>query len=1122
MKKLFGLSLGLLLNSAFAGTYIVKMNAPLSKNGLERVTSIKGVESVEKFTPYKDAYFDKLYLINFNEKDYSVDLLRNSSLVDNVEKSFEATMFEIKANPKSKMVTNDMLFPKQWGVFNQKPIIVKQKLRGGDPLEFFGVEGIDIGWVKKEKVGEKEVIKDISNIEKNLKKTPVVAVIDTGIDIDHVELKDQILKNEAECNADGTLPVDRSQDKDNNGYKADCYGYNFAATDPSFIQLPLDDKNHGTHVAGIIAAKRNNNEGIAGVSDKIKILPVKVTGFVDETRERNNLILKAPSERIARGILYAVARGVDVINLSLGWPKSMDTEFMRRAIMIAQSKNISIVAAAGNNNTNGNIYPCAYQGVICVGSVDANGQVSAFSNYGGEVDILAPGDQILSTIPSTFAQIKMNIYGYDIMSGTSQAAPYVAATVALLKATYPGISKDEIKGRLHRAASKKPDVFKSMAGILNIQKTFEDNATDVNVVPIFKSRISYKKEGNKERFNISERSEILFNKTNGTFVFPLYLHNIGADLGEEKVKVSVHFHSRAIGLKSNTFYLGKEELKRPLGIRGQLKSKYIDNKVKYSVVVQRVKLDEETGMESVTSRDEYIHEVSIAKMSVIIGQNKKVIGGMKINLNQDLAENESLTKGFHKFLRTVEEKFIHTDFPTYYLKYQPTEAKNEDEDGIRLYFFNKTGNSYSQQDETYFAPKAVKLLEVTKGDYNYDGKADYLIKTIIQPDEINGEKQPGYILYSYRTMDMQPLVGKFSDITYTPEIVNVTPKTVRLSRTELPNGKVLATPNFVTTGVVPEEDQPFDPWTKKDRSKLRRVYYLEIIDGDMPSFKARTFQNLSFIRSARKQLKSFDDQTISNNDTVLEIVQLQNQTAQDYYSNKVVALASYGLGDFRTNVKLIINKDKYQIEPAAYLSETLLGFDHQSVINISGNKMQRNSDNAYVGFITSDIISVTSDDNADENNFVFRNRDENDKILSFLSLFKNGNTRYMFMETIDYVMLVTETNGEQKIAKRKTKKFSFLPGSKMSELYYPIVIKSRNNQLKPAIYIDATQLSNNNVYLNTLINDELVAPVDLSLAVPSYCTAKNPYPTKRGNFRYVLLCNYGGEQKVIFEDLVSP
>lgn len=1112
MKRLVGLSLGLLLNSAFAGTYVVEMKHKLGFSDKESIKSIKGVSSIEKFTPYNDEYFNKLYLINFDNKKYSLDILKNLKVVNAVEESFETEFYEIKANPKSEMITNDMLFPLQWGVYNQEPIIVKQKLGGGAPFEFLGVRGKDIGW--------KDAIEDI---EKNLKRDPVVAVIDTGVDLEHPELRDQILKNTKECDSNGQLPADKTQDKDNNGYKADCFGYNFAATDPAFIQLPLDDKNHGTHVAGIMAAKRNNGQGIAGVSDKIKIVPVKVTGFVDETKDREKLLLKAPSERIARGILYAVARKVDVINLSLGWPKSMDTDYMRRAIMVAQSQNIMIVAAAGNNNTNGNIYPCAYQGVICVGSVDADGSISTFSNYGGEVDILAPGDQILSTIPTTFAPIKMNIQGYDILSGTSQAAPYVSATVALLKATFPNITATEIRGRLHAGASKKPDVFKSMAGILNIKKTFEPNRNAI-VVPLFKSRISYSKQplpnqpGKfKERFKISERSEILFNRTSGKFIFPLYLQNIGEDLGNERVKVSINFHDKGIGLEANTFYLGNEQLKRPLGIRGQILNKYMDNKVKYSVMVSRVTLDEETKKEKTLETWEYMHEVTISKMSIKIGADKKIVGGMKIVMNEELSLIPELKSQMHKYLRTIEEKIIKTNYPTYYLKYQPSEVNEGNEAGIKLFFFNKIQNKYVQAKEHYFAKNAIKLLEVTKGDYNYDGKEDYLIKTIIQ-----AENEKGHILYAYRDMDLNPLIGKYSDIKYYPEVVNVTPKTVRFAKSTLPNGMNLATPYFISTGTVPDLDQVNDPWTKKDKSVLRRIYSLELVDGETPEFKARSFMNINFISNIRTQLKNFDDQTISNNDTGIEIIQLQNQTNDEYYNDKIIALGSYGLGYFRTNVKLEIQKGQYKVIPANYVTERLLGHAHHELINITDAKVSRDSENAYVGFLTSNILSVTTDNNVDEKNFVYRNQDENDQVLSFISIFKKNETQYMFMETIDYILLVIENHGEQKIAKRKTKKFSFLPGSQMSELYYPVVIKNRRNSLKPAIYVDATQLSNNNIYLNTLIGDKLVAPVDLSLAVPSYCTAKNPYPTIRGNFRYVLLCNYNNEYKVIFEDLVSP
>lgn len=1118
MVKIIKCLLGFIFNffsmSAVAGLYIVEMNRPLEQAELNELLNTQGVAKVDSFTPFDDPYFNKLYVINFNDKKYDLDFLKSYKLVRKIEKSFDAQVFEIKPNPQSKMITNDMLLPLQWGLFNQEQTIVKQKLSGQQPIELIGIKGKDIGFNNS-----------IDKIEKNLKKTPTVAVIDTGVDIDHPELKDQILKNEKECDENGMPYLDRSIDRDNNGFKSDCHGFNFAATDPQYFQFPLDDKNHGTHVAGIIAAKRDNNIGIAGVSDKIKILPVKVTGFVDETSDRDNLILKAPSQRIAQGILYAVTRGVDVINLSLGWPKSMDTEYMRRAILIAKSRNISIVAAAGNNNTNANIYPCAYQGVICVGSINADGNISDFSNFGGEVDILAPGDQILSTIPTTFAPIKMNIQGYDILSGTSQAAPFVSAAAALLKSTYPELTPDEIKGHLYNGATKKDDQFKSMTGILNLQKTFE-RVNKSRVIPLFKSRIAYSKvpssnnDGNfTEKFTLTQRSELLFNKLNGKFVFPLYLQNIGTSLENKKIKVAIKFHTSGIALEANTFIVGEKDLSRPLGIKGRVLNKYMDNMVRYSVTITELKHNEVTGSFEDLSSEQYMHEISMAKKSVIIGRDKKIASGIKLIMGEELKDNKEVANNLHRYLRTVSENILKSDYPTYYIKHGPVKTSDNTNSGIKVFFFNNKNSRYEQDASFFYAKDAIKLLEVTKGDYNYDGQSDYLIKTIISPQ--NDSNEEGYILYSYRDIDLKPLVGKFSDIRYYPKYVNITPKTVRLSKTKLPNNMLLATPNFIAQGKVPDEDQIVDPWIRKDLSSLRRIYSLKVVENNFVEYKARTFMNIKFIQKVKEQMISYDDLTISNNDTNVEIINLENQTKEQYYNDKVTALASYGLGFLRTNIKITITENEIVTTPAQYIRQNLLGQAHHNVIDLSGNAVNYLEQNAYVGFLTSELISVTTDNGSSEKSYYYKDKEENDKVLSFLSIFEKDNAQYLFMETIDHLLLVKNFNNQQKIAKRKTKKFSFLPGSKMSELYYPIVVKDIKGELKPAIYVDATQLSDNHIYVNTFIEDKLVAPIDLSLAVPSYCSAKNPAPSKAGAFNYVLVCKYGGEYKILFEQLVS-
>lgn len=206
--------------------------------------------------------------------------------------------------------------------------------------------------------------------------TIAVAVIDSGICADHPDLQGRILP-----------------------------GYDFVEGDEN----PQDDYGHGCGVAGVIAANVNNAEGIAGIAPNARIIPVRVLNGQGIGTYSN----------VAAGIVYAVDHGAKIINLSLGGANT--SVLLQNAIDYAISRNITVVAAAGN--TGGSVlYPAAYVPVIAVASVDANLQRSSFSSYGPEVDILAPGRDILTT---------HNNGGYSLMTGTSFAAPQVSSILAL-------------------------------------------------------------------------------------------------------------------------------------------------------------------------------------------------------------------------------------------------------------------------------------------------------------------------------------------------------------------------------------------------------------------------------------------------------------------------------------------------------------------------------------------------------------------------------------------------------------------------------------------------------------------------------------------------------------------
>lgn len=205
-----------------------------------------------------------------------------------------------------------------------------------------------------------------------------IAVIDTGCDLDHEDIKSNI--------TDGINLIDRTKD-------------------------PFDDNGHGTHVAGTIAAI-NNGVGMVGVAPKSRIVPIKALGGDGSGSNKN----------VAEGIVWAVDRGVDIITMSLG--SEHPSIQIEKAIQYAKEHNVIIFCAAGNSGIESGIqYPAKYKHTISIGSIDKNLSLCEFSCCGDELDFLAPGEDIVSAIPGN---------NYASMTGTSMANPFAVGCAALL------------------------------------------------------------------------------------------------------------------------------------------------------------------------------------------------------------------------------------------------------------------------------------------------------------------------------------------------------------------------------------------------------------------------------------------------------------------------------------------------------------------------------------------------------------------------------------------------------------------------------------------------------------------------------------------------------------------
>lgn len=252
-------------------------------------------------------------------------------------------------------------------------------------------------------------------------RSVIVAVIDTGVDISHPDLNENVWMNQGEIGQDeyGRDKKTNGLDDDRNGYVDDVYGWNFAANTNDVY----DRHGHGTHIAGIIGAVGGNGIGLSGVSPRVSLMVLK---YCEPYGETGNAVANTVA-----AIRYSVRMGAHIINYSAGGPAPNPEELA--AIREAGEQGVLIVAAAGNERSNSDFkryYPADYDlpNILSITAFDRNLSILPSSNYGVQtVDLAAPGKDIFSTLPS-------GTYGY--LSGTSQATAFATGVAALVMAKY--------------------------------------------------------------------------------------------------------------------------------------------------------------------------------------------------------------------------------------------------------------------------------------------------------------------------------------------------------------------------------------------------------------------------------------------------------------------------------------------------------------------------------------------------------------------------------------------------------------------------------------------------------------------------------------------------------------
>ncbi|HWG88029.1 MAG TPA: Ig-like domain repeat protein [Candidatus Acidoferrales bacterium] len=273
----------------------------------------------------------------------------------------------------------------------------------------------------------------------------VVAVVDTGLDINHPDIAANVWTNPGEIDSNFF-------DDDNNGFVDDVHGWNFIFGNNDVT----DFSGHGTHVAGTIAATGNNGIGIIGVAWGAQVMPLEAldnsgTGF---------------DFNLAPAIMYAAENGADVINAS--WEGLEPSQSIEEAIQFATGMGVVFVAAAGNSSQDAmNSFPASSPEAITVAASDAFGNFAFFSNFGPKIDTTAPGVDILSLQASgTFLAFPVSD-GYIRLSGTSMAAPHVSGVAALALSQNPAYSTEQVRQIIRSSNTSVPFDSRFGYGTLN-------------------------------------------------------------------------------------------------------------------------------------------------------------------------------------------------------------------------------------------------------------------------------------------------------------------------------------------------------------------------------------------------------------------------------------------------------------------------------------------------------------------------------------------------------------------------------------------------------------------------------------------------------------------------------
>lgn len=905
-------------------------------------------------------------------------------------------------------LANDPMFNQQWGLENSGQSVWRSE---GDIRRetIVGTPGIDIVWPGL------EALKNLGQ-----DREVIVAVLDTGIDMTHPEFSGR-LYNGKDFLDDAAM---------------------------------VDDMGHGTHVAGIIAANVNGfgTQGVTPAGVKIlplKVLSQKVQGFVykknpNDSQERGRVI----TDIIADAIVYAIQAKASVINMSLGWPQLVNSPRVIRALEMAAEKGVVIVAASGNNNKDVPTWPCSHPAVICVGAMDNQGQITEFSNHGGKVDLVAPGEWIVSTFARNLESRTLRVQGYEAKNGSSQASPFVAAAAALLKLQNPDITAQQVKAKLYASAiplARAEDQRFVRFGALSIKGALEIG--DVSLASVLvKSLVTVSVE------------------QDGRFDFTLPIEVLGSTTDIPRVSIS--------GLAAQTSVEGEN-----VRVQGRILDLNRDSEIP---VVFTTTLGKRSTQTRVTlSMARVIHEDDL--ISTPLGDLQaanllSIQGERKLSKAGQVAVEDIPSSDFHGFI-----------------------IKRSGDDVV-LTSIRASANGSAAILTEIELPRYQQLLSVFEKDVNLDGKNDLIFYGI------NSSRDS--LVLTFTDLKGRPLFGENSRWEMAITTFEGLPLKEDGARADFAwikhktfLGEILL-PYYQKSWQMPAEDNSQDLLDHEMPGADMRLYYWEPYKSENKTLaRPRVVDTVAFKKKLRNSLNPAPWETVA-------IERMLPQSQSERAQGKVRHVVSVGEGFFRKfsilesssvidfTLRSHIDNDVFQTGNTSLPTRKLSDFSFsQSSFQLA---LLDRSNARIKPMVEGKVLNPWTVETSGWSNPFFE----------VVATFEGDDRRVLFFESRYHVYVYDQSgNSTPGIHKLPINRDSSFPGVSFSETLQPALVREGEKN-RPAVAVNSTLIYGDRLYTMLSSPTSLTRPISLSIKVPANCVPLKGQMLSRskGFSAYTMLC----------------